>query len=56
MFLLIEDLIGLISFEVRCLNYAGFEKAYAMITTSIAVDVLTDMLSSRDHFPRYAEP
>ena len=43
----IEGLIGLISLEFKCLNDAGFEKAYAMIGTGIAVDVLTDLLSSR---------
>ena len=52
----IEDMIGLISFEVKCLNDAGFEKAYAMIGTGIAVDVLTDMLSSDDYFSRYTDP
>ena len=50
-----EGRTGLISFEVNCLNDAGFEKAYAMIGTGIAVDVLTDMLSSSDCFLRYAE-
>ena len=52
----IEGLTGLISSEVKCLNDAGFERAYAMIGTGIAVDVLTDLLSSRDYFSRYAEP
>ncbi len=51
-----EGLTGLISFDVKCLNDAGFERAYAMIGTGIAVDVLTDMLSSCDRFSRYAEP
>ena len=51
-----EGLTGLISFEVSCLNDAGFEKAYAMTGTGIAVDVVTDMLSSRDCSPKYLEP
>ena len=52
----IEGLTRLIPFEVKCLNDAGFEKAYGMIGTGIAVDVLTDMLSSGDGFLRYTEP
>ena len=52
----IEGLTGLISFEVKCLNDAGFERAYAMIGTGIVVDVLTDMLSSCDNLSRYAGP
>lgn len=49
----IQGLTGLIPFKVKCLNDAGFERAYAMIGTGIAVDVLTDMLSSGDCLLRY---
>lgn len=51
-----EGVNGLISLEVKCLDDAGFEKAYAVIGTGIAVDVLTDMLSSDDCFSRYIDP
>ena len=50
-----EGLTELISFEVSCLNDAGFEKAWAMTGTGIFVDVVTDMLSSRNYFSRYLE-
>ena len=56
MFSTIQGLNGLISFKVKCLNDAGFEKAYAMIGTGIAVDVLTDMLSSDGCYSRHTDP
>lgn len=51
-----QCLTGLISFEGQCLDDGGNGKAYAMIVTGIAVDILTDMLSSRNNFPEYLEP
>ena len=51
-----EGLIGLISFQVKCLNDAGSERTYSMIGTGIVVDVLTDMLSSDGCFSGYTDP